>query len=149
MKRILAAAWISVVALVCTFAASANAQDVRFGILRQLPDGAYAMDVETTRLPRHLKESGFRFGLAIDNPGGKTIEVYEVLHVPKRLRELSGSMRELSPTVIKTDPRRSAETRVFEDFWFDAGDPLGQYRLELYINGVRKFNVEFEVVNAP
>lgn len=126
----------------------ANAQEFKFGVLRLMPNGQYTMDVETTRIPRRLKETGFRFGVAIDNPRGETIEWYPVIHLPAPLKQLTGGLEKVSPTVVRGDTQRSNDKHIVDHFWFDAGDPLGPHRLEVYVYGVPRFSINFEVVEA-
>jgi len=120
----------------------------KFGILRQTSDGEYAMDVETTRIPKRVKDTGFRFGVAIDNPSGKMIEWYELVHLPARTQQLSGGFSEVSPTVLKTDIQHSDQEHIVDEFWFDEGDPVGPHRMEVYVNGVLRFEVGFEVIES-
>jgi len=139
---------LSAVVLLVSLNSPANAQQFKFGILRLMPDGRYTMDVETTRIPRRLKETGFRFGVAIDNPRGETIEWYPVIHLPAPLKQLSGGLEKVSPTVVRGDNQRSSDKHIVDHFWFDAGDPLGPHRLEVFVYGVPRFTINFEVVEA-
>src|SRR5688500_2908613 len=75
--------------------AAAQVQDVKFGILRLVSDGEYELDIETTRIPRRLKDTGFRFGVSFSNPTGKTIEWYEMVHLPAQVRQLTGGLQQL------------------------------------------------------
>jgi hypothetical protein len=59
------------------------------------------MDVETKRIPRRLKDTGFRWGITFDNPKGKEIGWYEIIHLPARLNQLSGDSSEVGPTVAR------------------------------------------------
>ncbi len=126
------------------FAAS-DVVNVRFGILRQVGDD-YVIARETTRIPRRLKDTGFRFGISFENPQRADIQWYEVVRLPKELAETSGTLRRLAPRILKTDVQQSNQPAVVEHFWFDQGDPLGKHRLELFVNGTMQFSVEFEVV---
>ena len=126
--------------------AIAQVQNIKFGILQLMPDGGYKMDVETTRIPRRLKDTGFRFGIAFDNPRGETIEFREVMHLPAEMQQTSGDLHRIDPKLLQTDMERTDSTQWVDQFWFDQGDPLGKHRLELYVNGTRKFSVDFEVV---
>jgi len=126
--------------------AETDVKHFKFGILKEMRSGEYRIDVETTRIPRKLKETGFRFGVAFDNPSGKAIEWYEVVHLPSQLREVSGNLRQVNPKAVQTDTRRLTDPHIVDHFWFDKGDPLGKHRLEVYVNGVRRFSVDFEVV---
>jgi hypothetical protein len=132
--------------MACATDVLADVQEFKFGILKQMQDGSYDMDIETKRIPRRLKESGFRFGIAFDNPGSKYIEWYEVVHLPKPLKQLSGGLLKTGATAVKSDIQAGLDSHVVDQFWFDKGDPLGAHRLEIYVNGAMKFQVDFEVV---
>jgi len=125
---------------------SAVVQHVKFGILRLMANGEYELDRETARIPRRYKSSGFRFGVAFDNPSGARIEWYEVVHLPAKPRQLSGDLRQVKPTVLQTDTLTGNDRRIVDNFWFDDGDPLGPHRFELYVNGVKQWETAFEVV---
>jgi hypothetical protein len=144
-----AVAALTLVGFFCALSGSAHAQQFKFGILKMTRDGGYEIDVETTRIPQRLQSTGFRFGVAFDNPTGKEIEWYELMHLPMPLQQLSGGLREIDPKVLRTDTQRSAATHIVDQFWFDLGDPLGSHRLELFIDGVKQFEVNFEVVESP
>lgn len=145
MKRIVTAV-VALLMIACGANVLADVQKFKFGILKQLPDGSYEMDVETKRIPWQSKETGFRFGIAFDNPGGKYIEWYEVVHLPKALKQLSGGFQKTGKNTLKGDIQAGTDSHVVDQFWFDQGDPLGMHRLEVYVNGAKKFHVDFEVV---
>jgi hypothetical protein len=126
--------------------AELDIQDIKFGILRQVSPDEYRMDVETVRIPRKLKDTGFRFGIEFRNPRRDHIQWFEVVYLPEPLVEASGNTRKVAPQAIQTDKYSSTDELVVDHFWFDPGDPLGHHRLELYVNGKRRYNVEFEVV---
>jgi hypothetical protein len=125
----------------------ADVRNVKFGILKQVSPGEYRMDVQTTRIPRKLKETGFRFGIEFENPNREAIDWFEVVHLPAPLKEASGDTRKVAPEAIQTDLYRSSDARIVDHFWFDEGDPLGMHRLELFVKGQRIYSVSFEVVS--
>lgn len=106
------------------------------------------MDVETRRIPRRMKETGFRWGIAFDNPSGEDVSWYEVVRLPARLKQLSGDLGKVTPTEVKSEVNHSSERHIVDQFWFDAGDPTGLHKLELYINNRRRCTIAFEVVPA-
>jgi hypothetical protein len=145
MKKIVMAV-VAIVILACGANAFADVQKFRFGILKMQPDGSYEMDVETKRIPWHLKKSGFRFGIAFDNPGNKYIEWYEVVQFPNAVKQISGDFQKTGKNILKGDIQAASDSHVVDQFWFDEGDPLGMHRLKVYVNGAMKFQVDFEVV---
>jgi hypothetical protein len=126
--------------------ADVDVRDFKFGILREVAPDEYRMHIETTRIPQKLKDTGFRFGLEFQNPNRDAIQWFEVVHLPAPLTEATGNTRKVAPRAIQTDKYSSSDARVVDHFWFDRGDPLGRHRLELYVNGRRRYSVEFDVV---
>jgi hypothetical protein len=147
MKRIFLAA-----ALFLSFAysgcATADVQNFKFGILKAMPNGNYEMGVETARIPMRYEKSGFRFGIAFDNPSADAIEWYEVVRLPKPLKKVTGDFVQSSEKALTSAAQKGRDAHVVDQFWFDEGDPLGPHSLELYVNGVVKYKVNFEVVKA-
>jgi len=117
-----------------------------FGILKSSVDGSYTLQSATTTIPRRLKSTGFRFGIAFQNPGRRNVEWHEVIHFPSEPSQATGTMHKASPKVLKTEAKISDEAVIVDDFWFDEGDPLGRHRMDLYIDRHKVYSVEFEVV---
>ena len=121
--------------------------NIRFGIVREISEGIFEFVQQTTRIPRKLKDTGFRFGLGFENPTGEPIEWYELVHLPSELKEVSGNMQRTRNKVMRTLTLKSDQLTVVDDFWFDEGDPLGRHRMELYVNGALRYSVNFTVVD--
>jgi hypothetical protein len=134
--------------LVSALPAETDVHHFKFGILRAAARGEWELEVETTTIPRRLKDTGFRFGVSFDNPEGKPMKWYYRMRLPKQLKEVSGGLRQVDPQLIQTDTQRSSQLHVVDEFWFDEGDPLGPHDLELYIGDVRRFSIDFNVVEA-
>ena len=120
----------------------------KFGILAQTRDDTWHLEAETTRIPRRYKDSGFRFGLEFTNWDRAPLEWYEVMRLPAETKQATGNFTRSEPRVLRTKPQSSDQERITDDFWFDEGDPLGRHRMELVVNGVQVFAVDFEVVAA-
>ena len=131
-----------------TTQAAPKLTNFRFGTLRIVSDDEYEVADNTRRIPRRLKATGFRFGIGFDNPTRSPIEWYEVMHLPMRPKEASGDLRHDGPQSLRSETYKSDQPSVVDDFWFDEGDPLGAHRLELFVNGVLTYTVQFEVVAA-
>ena len=124
-------------------------RNFRFGVLKLDDSGGHEIARETTKIPRWLKATGLRWGVAFDNPTRANIEWYEIVRLPSEMRGLSGNFdRSSTLKTLRTRTQRSNQARVVDDFWFDEGDPIGPHRLELYVNGVLRYSVEFEVVEG-
>jgi hypothetical protein len=126
--------------------ALASAPRYRFGILDGDDAAGYRLWAEATRVPRRYKASGFRFGVEIDNPGGATLEWYELIRFPTESRQATGNLKRDEARVLRADTQTSSDTLIVDDFWFDEGDPLGLHRLDLVVNGVPVWGVDFVVV---
>jgi hypothetical protein len=120
--------------------------NIRFGIFREVSEGIFDFVSETNQLPRRYKSTGFRWGIGFDNPDRKPIEWYEVVHLPSELKEVSGNFQRARARTMRTKTFRSSRPTIVDDFWFDEGDPLGQHKLELFVNGSLRHVVDFQVV---
>lgn len=121
-------------------------ENIRFGVLQPERDGYYSFDFETNRIPLRLKKAGFRFGIAFDNPTCQRIEWYEVIRLPSPLKKVTGNLGRATDTTLTTTTQVSNQAHVVDDFWFDKGDPVGPHQIELYVNGTRVFQTQFEVI---
>lgn len=126
-------------------AAIANVTNFRFGIFRA-EGGKYVMDVETKRIPQNLGDTGFRFGVTFDNPDGYSIEWYDLLKLPATVQQIGGDLSAIDATTLKGEPQKTTEKNLMMKYWFDEGDPLGRYQIEIFVNGVRKYQGTFDVV---
>ena len=68
------------------------------------------------------------------------------MHLPADTMEVTGNLQRSSASTLRTKTLRSSQASVVDDFWFDAGDPLGKHTMELFVNDVLQFKVHFEVV---
>jgi hypothetical protein len=126
--------------------ASDGVTDFQFGILKARSDGSFVLQTATTKIPRRLKDTGFRFGMAFQNARRQEIEWHEVIYLPEKPSKATGTLRRVAPTTLKTVPQQSNQASVVDDFWFDNGDPLGKHKMELVVNGKIVYEVEFEVI---
>jgi hypothetical protein len=120
----------------------------RFGVVREISEGIFEFLSETKRLPRKFKSTGFRWGIGFDNPLGRPMEWYEVVHLPAEPKDVSGNLKRLHARTLRTTTHSSSQPTVIDDFWFDEGDPLGPHRIELFVNGVLRYAVDFQVLEG-
>jgi hypothetical protein len=120
----------------------------RFGIVREVSEDIFEFVSETTQLPRKYKSTGFRWGIGFENPLCRPIEWYEVVHLPAELKEVSGNFQRTRTRTMRTRTLRSSQPTIVDDFWFDEGDPLGSHRIELFVNGILRHAVDFQVVDT-
>lgn len=85
----------------------------------------------------------------VDPPNSHTYEVYSVHYLPQKPQELTGDFdgKALALAVdgIKTASTQGTGIRPF-CFDFDSGDPLGEYRVEVFIDGELTSTLSLEVV---
>jgi len=83
----------------------------------------------------------------VDPPDDQPYEVYSVTHLPDQPDHLTGDFVGQSHTAagLKSAPSRTDGIRPF-CFDFDPGDPVGEYRVEVFINGVRHTEILMQVV---
>lgn len=87
----------------------------------------------------------------VDPPDGQRYEVYSVHHLPGAPKSLARDFQGIAPDRavggIKTNVEQVDGTRTF-CFDFNAGDPLGEYRVEVFINGTLQTTLRLNVVAA-
>lgn len=95
------------------------------------------------------RRPGFCF--LIDPPNDEPYEIYSVHYLPAPPEKLSGIFREYDPNTavsgIKTPIEHAQGIRPF-CYDFHPGDPLGEYRIEVFINGTRYTTLPLNVI-AP
>lgn len=88
----------------------------------------------------------------VDPPSTDPYEVYSVHHLPGTPKSLTGDFAGTQPDTamagLKTSVQHVEGTRTFcSDF--HAGDPLGEYRVEVFINGALTATLRLQVVEPP
>ena len=99
-RRILILAAVACVA--STARAAPKLTNFRFGTLRIVSDGVFDFVSETRRIPRRLKDTGFRFGIGFDNSMREPIEWYEIMHLPEGTKEVSGNFQRARTQSLRT-----------------------------------------------
>lgn len=105
---------------------------------------------ETTRIPYLLKETtGFQFGYTIHAPLTRAFHSYAIHYLPSPPARFSGP---LSSADVK-DAQRGVRTRELLHvgittiaLFFEQGDPLGQYRVDIYLDGRFAKSIIYDVV---
>jgi hypothetical protein len=129
-----------------SIAGSKSKPTYRFGILATDKDGNYRLVQETTRIPRRYKTTGFRFGVEFTNWDRMPLDWYEVIHAPQAFAQVTGNATQAAPQVLRGKASHTDEARIVDDNWIDDGDPLGRYRLELFVNDAQVYAIDFELV---
>jgi hypothetical protein len=111
--------------------------DVKFGRVGILWEGSQphqALIEETTLVSRDV-DGETALGFAVYPSSDEPYEVYSIHHLPELPADL-GSSDTLTLTGdgrIRTDTEKAHGPRVFS-FGFDEGDPVGTYKIDVYVN---------------
>lgn len=126
-----------------------DAYPVRFGILG-VRDGLVRVVEETRRIPLRIGDPAFAFGYELHCRPGEEIDWATIATLPARPAEYSGDHYTLSDdlkTVIFDPPLilcKENDILLFQSR-FDQGDPVGNWRLEIMVNGKSVKKLIFEV----
>jgi hypothetical protein len=106
---------------------------------------------ETSVIPRKYKDSGFRYGIQITSTDGKPFHYRTAVELPSPPKTVSGDFSldnsiNSGPTVTSNTYEIDGRTTVIP-LWFDEGDPLGTYRLKVFVNDRLLKTFEFTVVD--
>jgi hypothetical protein len=125
--------------------------DIRFGIVEETHGGHMDVVRETLIIPRRYASSGFHYGITIFPPNNDPFEIYLVARFPAAPKKISGvaktSAKETHGKVIKSPSQRGQGVSTIP-FWFDPGDPTGEYSLEVYINKTKIKTIRYKVVDS-
>ena len=120
---------------------------IRFGIIEEA-EGYFDVTRETNRIPLLLQDTGFCFGYAIEPPDARIYSTHELMVLPAPPKHLG-----FPELVEKREGGRILRTasvwrqyQMVYPFCFSEGDPLGPWRLEVYIDDQLARTFRFEVV---
>ena len=125
--------------------------EIRFGIMSVDANGGCSLNNETVKIPMKLKKSGFRYGFNVKSKNKQSFEGKWIAYLPNSPKETTGDIDLLKPN-------RTDEGHVFHFpeqtyignwkvcSWFDDGDPTGNWKFEIYIDGNLMKTINFEVV---
>jgi len=114
-----------------------------FGILAPHPFAA--VKERTTQIPLNHCYS-FRFGFAVRPPDGRSYDVYTIHYLPDVPREFGGQLLDRGPPAKLRYDSRVARGLKRVSYGFDEGDPVGPYKMELYINDELHTVIDYSVV---
>lgn len=122
---------------------------VRFGVIEaDIQSGASSLR-ETTTIPLKLRDTGFRWGFSI-SPGDRSPFTYQyTIHLPSPPAMLSGDLQKLNPekpsNTAMSEKVESKGGPTMHTMWFDPGDPTGNYKIEVFVNGRLQQTASFTV----
>ena len=123
----------------------------KFGYMEEYPSGAGAVTYETEIIPLKLKSTGFCFGFTIENKKGVKFTGYEIMYLPNTPSKITGDYINADIAnegrIIKDSPDGIGEYWS-NIWWFDEGDPLGEYKVEIFINDKLFKTIKFQVIKT-
>ena len=132
-----------------TYSYARENHTVRFGEMNTMVPGDYYVSLETTTIPYKLSKTGFKFGFTVQ-PKDFTAHYdgYYILYLPATSRVIGKEFARNNgaPAVLRTENRRFNGERWWQTLEFDPGDPLGVYRIEIYVNNRLLKSIVFNVV---
>ena len=121
----------------------------RLGIL-QGEKGHYSIKKETDKITLIIRSKRFLYGLEISPPNNKQYHFYATAYFPDKPKKLSGAIENIpldSNFNKVTTPAYDLKGKRIFPMGFDEGDPLGKYKIDLYINNELYKTIEYEVIS--
>ena len=131
-------------------AAGNSAYNIRFGLVQMDENGLHSISKETKVIPYKIGENVLKFGYEISRAeGSKSYLVHYVLHLPSPPKQISDALATTNPgppTATVLSPKREVPGIAFVDYlWFDEGDPVGDYSIDVFVDDVLIKTIKFEV----
>jgi hypothetical protein len=126
---------------------------VRFGTLRVNDAGtAYILAEESTDLLRKFKDTGYRWGIEVTTSDANIPYTLQyVFHLPAPPDQVTGDLAKPNPTrpgaTVTSNKLKIERTTLIRQFWFDPGDPVGEWKLEIFVNEQPAWTITFQVRN--
>jgi len=121
---------------------------IRFGIFAAKQAGKpNEIATQTLTIPLKLEATGFRWGYEISPQDAAEYTHRAVVYLPRPPAAVTGDLEtsQDSPTIVKT-PKYKVTARDDYTFTFDEGDPLGEWKIEIFINDRLTRTFKFQVV---
>lgn len=121
---------------------------IRFGIFATKQAGkSNEIATQTLTIPLKLEATGFRWGYDVSPQNAAEYTHRAVVYLPRPPAAVTGNLEtsQDSPTIVKT-PKYKATARDDYSFTFDEGDPLGEWKIEIFINDKLTRTFKFQVV---
>jgi len=141
--------------LSCSPSRTGSDFEIKFGFMRQDAKGIFYVYKETREIPKILENTGFRYGYTIKNTKDSNFIVFLILYPPSPVKiykfrdEFKNESRvEAGGPVIRTKPVE-VTGKASASFSFDKSDPLGIWKLEIYVNDKLIRTINFSVVSSP
>lgn len=122
---------------------------IEFGFIEKNADSGKVHFKESFSIPFRLKTTGFLWGYWIKSSDGKNHTTYFVVETPGIPKKITGDLGETGQIQEEKKLARSVpekfKDKIFRPFWFDEGDPLGKWKIQIYVDDRLVKTVEFDV----
>lgn len=128
-------------------AGSAESYSIRFGILSE-DKGRFSLIKETNEIPNISMSKGLAYGIEVIPVDDLPYVVRMIVYLPDEPKELTGVFSGLNPSSAIDGlefPEYELQGGSTVPMGLDEGDPLGIYKLEIYINDIFLRVIRFEV----
>jgi hypothetical protein len=126
-----------------------GAYRVRFGTVEKDKAGHPSLAAETTRLPLKFRDTGFRFGYEIVPPDQGSYTYQYVVHTPAPPATITGGLADSNSgpptTTVTSETKTSSGGTTVDYLWFDPGDPVGDWSIDIFTNGKLQRTIKFTV----
>ena len=124
---------------------------VKFGVIENRND-VFLVFEDSTSLPLLTRDTGFYYGFTILPSNNEPYNYHCHFYPPETAQfscETGEIVREIAPSDNSRSgfrlPTRRTQGISTTPMWFDPGDPVGEYRIEIYVNDSLVKGVDFMV----
>lgn len=115
--------------------------DLRFGVLGgDSTSGKLGVAAETQHIPMKHCKTGARFGYSLRHNEGRRFSTYAVFYPPTPVKRIETGLwgtAKAAPTEGLTSNASSYTGYGVEEYCFTEGDPVGEWKVEIFVNAVR------------
>jgi len=139
--------------LLSTVISAANAESpsykILFGVIEKDQQTGNPQIKETVIIPLKLKSTGFEFGFEIIPPDNQPYTYQSIVHTPSPPQHIGGIAEKDNPdqhALVGKTPVQNGVGPYMQPTWFDSGDPLGEWKIDVLVNGKLVKTITFTVV---
>lgn len=118
---------------------------IRFGTVVNDGSNHYTISEETTTIPMKFGDSTYGFEVIPPDEGVHTLQF--ISHFPYAPKIISGNVYESGvPSTTMPSQKFEMQGEFVEDLGFDPGDPVGDYSIDILIDGKLVRTIKYTVV---